>query len=135
MTEFEKLVYDYLVAHGPSKTKEMREKLAPDVSPNTFRQRLGRMSHQKQIENIRGASRNQPGAWQAINTVIYASAAGEVAPPSGRVVMRVPVLVHAEMRPARRGAGDHTQYASRRGDDRVAPRAPIHMCSQLKGSM
>ena len=132
MTAEQQSIYAYLVVHGPLITPVLREKLSPKTNLNSYRQRLQRMAERSHI--VCTSANGKPRGWVAVMPG-PAAVVQALVPPNQRNVMRAPVLVAMPMQPARHGASDHQRIGSRRGDDLVLHRAPMHMCSGLPGGM
>ena len=128
-------VHAYLMANGPASTATIAELFSKQfcLQPKTFRNHLTKMQTIGLVKNI-GRYR-QPGIWRALPIKKAPAPTGEIAPPRQFNVMTAPPLVAIEMQVNRPGAANAERYASRRGDELVPHRQPIHMCSQLKGSM
>ena len=130
MSDIDKAIHAYLLANGPTNIKVLFLVMGSGSTRTGFSKRLERLAHKTQIRNDAGP--NQHSVWSAVGP---RRIQGVGVPPNQRNVMTAPVLVAVPMQPARHGASDHQRIGSRRGDDLVLHRAPMHMCSGLPGGM
>ena len=128
--EQKQAVLDFLRKNGTTKQAEIVAAFSIGSGRSAIRDRLDALHEKGLVRNL--APRGGKGIWEAVPVV---EPVGEITPPNRRNVMTAPVLVPDEMQPARRGAADHINQPSKRGDQRVSYQPPIHMCSALAGGM